>query len=232
MRDRWVCIVGVLWLATQGVAPVAATGAHRGGTTASQPATSGPLRTPGLKEKGTMPKGKTECRLFQQPTSQAGDEAALTTFRAAVAGYLELRKKVSTELPPMKVTPRASEINAASDALARAVQRGRRNARQGSFFTPAVGVVIRRQLERALGSTDRASVLALINEEPTTVKRPTIHMRFPSGGVLASSPAVLLQALPPLPKELEYRFIGRILILRDVEAALILDYLSPALPPS
>ena len=144
----------------------------------------------------------------------------MTTFRAAVNGYLEVRKKISAELPPMRVTPRAAEITAASDALARAVQRARPGARQGTFFTPEVGAVIRRQLEQALRSTDRGSVLALINEEETPVRQPSVHMRFPVAAVLASTPAVLLNALPPLPPELEYRFIGRILVIRDVQAAL------------
>lgn len=159
-------------------------------------------------------------------------DAALAPFHAALADYMALRTKISSELPPLRVTPSAAEINAASDALARAVQRGRGNARQGVFFPPPVAAAIRRQLELALRSTDRAAILALINEEPNTIRRPTVHLRFPSGRVLATSPAVLLHALPALPKELEYRFIGRTLVLRDVDAALILDYLSPALPPS
>lgn len=179
-----------------------------------------------------QPRAKSSAPRVAQRAVPSSDEVALAKFRESVDAYLGLRKRISEELPPLKVTPRAAEINAASDALARAVQRGRGNARQGSFFDSSIAVVIRRQLELALRSTDRASVLALINEEPSTLKRPTIHMRFPAGAILATSPAVLLQALPPLPKELEYRFIGRILVLRDVEAALILDYLSPALPAS
>lgn len=203
MRSRWTQAVGLVWLATHAIAPVPTTGSQAAGSTPSQAAA-----------------GKTS------------DETALASFRTTVSGYLEVRKKISAELPPMKVTPRAEEITAASDALARAVQRARPRAQQGSFFTTAVGAVIRRQLEVALRSTDRASVLALVNEEESTVTRPTIHMRFPAAGVLASPPAVLLNALPPLPPELEYRFIGRILVIRDIQAALILDYLSPALPAS
>jgi hypothetical protein len=202
MRIRRAGIVGLLWLAAQGLAPV---------TASAQSAATKPAAL---------------------PRSPGADEAALAAFRAAVNGYLEIRKKIAVELPPMRVTSNAAEITAASDALARAVQRARPRARQGSFFTPEVGAVIRRELELALRSTDRASVLALINEEQTSVRRPTIHMRFPQADVLATMPAVLLNALPPLPPELEYRFIGRALIVRDVQAALILDYLSPALPTS
>lgn len=158
------------------------------------------------------------------------DAAALTKFSESVTDYLALRKKISEEIPPIKVTPRASEINAASDALARAVERARPNARQGGFFTAEIAGAFRRTLELALRKTDRAALLALINEEPGALRRPTVHMRFPAGDILATTPAALLQSLPPLPKELEYRFVGRVLVLRDIDAALVLDYISPALP--
>jgi hypothetical protein len=36
--------------------------------------------------------------------------------------------------------------------------------------------------------------------------------------------------LPPVPKELEYRLVGRSLVLRDRDAALVVDYLPEALP--
>ena len=166
-----------------------------------------------------------------QPSANPGaDAGALKRFSGLVANYVTLRKKISEEIPPIQVTPKPSEINAASDALARAVQRARPNAQQGLFFTPEIAGAFRRTLELALRKTDRAAVLALINEEPGALKRPDVHQRFPAGDILATTPAVLLQSLPTLPKELEYRFVGRVLILRDIDAALVLDYLSPALP--
>jgi hypothetical protein len=163
--------------------------------------------------------------------AQSGDVAAVNGFRSAINEYLSVRAKIREEIPPLKVTPRAGEISATSDALARAVQRARPKARQGAFFTPPVAGALRRLLAQALRQTDRASVYALLTEEEAAVAKPTIHGRYPAGGVLASTPAVLLHALPALPSELEYRFMGRTLVLRDVEAALILDYLQGALPP-
>ena len=41
-------------------------------------------------------------------------------------------------------------------------------------------------------------------------------------------PPGLLAQLPPLPAALEYRLVGRMLILRDSDAALVLDYLPDA----
>jgi len=37
-----------------------------------------------------------------------------------------------------------------------------------------------------------------------------------------------LSVLPPLPKGLEYRILGRYLVLRDVDASLIIDYIPEA----
>ena len=39
-----------------------------------------------------------------------------------------------------------------------------------------------------------------------------------------------MEILPPLPKQLEYDFVGRTLILRDVDADVVVDYLPEALP--
>ena len=43
-------------------------------------------------------------------------------------------------------------------------------------------------------------------------------------------PPQLLSALPKLPEELEYRFIGERLILFDHHAHVIVDYVDRALP--
>jgi hypothetical protein len=43
-------------------------------------------------------------------------------------------------------------------------------------------------------------------------------------------PAGLLRVLPKLPRELEYRLVQRNLILRDIEANLIIDVIPLATP--
>ena len=45
-------------------------------------------------------------------------------------------------------------------------------------------------------------------------------------GAAVTFPPLLLQALPRLPDDLEYRFMGRDLIIRDGRTNLIVDYLS------
>jgi hypothetical protein len=164
------------------------------------------------------------------PAPVAAGDQAFAGFRAALDGYVALRTRVRDEVPPLRVTPNAQEIAQRSDALARAVARARRNDRSGQFFDTAAASAIRRSLAAALASTDDVGVLGLLNEDMTSFKEVRVHARYPVGYVLPTMPAVLLQALPPLPRQLEYRFIGRALILRDIDAAMIVDYMPDALP--
>jgi len=47
---------------------------------------------------------------------------------------------------------------------------------------------------------------------------------------LQSTPPTLLLNLPELPKGLEYRILGRELVLRDTDANIVVDYIPNALP--
>jgi hypothetical protein len=49
---------------------------------------------------------------------------------------------------------------------------------------------------------------------------------------LPTMPPDLLAALPRLPPGLEYRFINRDLVLRDLDANLIIDFVPEAIPVS
>ncbi len=57
-----------------------------------------------------------------------------------------------------------------------------------------------------------------------------VNATYPPALPLATFPASLLAALPPLPEDIEYRFVGRHLILRDVKANIIVDVLPNVLP--
>ena len=163
-------------------------------------------------------------------SAAAPDDKALAGFRTALDTYVALRTRIRSEVPPLRVTPNAKEIAERSDALANAVTRARRSATQGQFFNAEAGAAIRRNLAAALSAGDEPGIRELMNEDMTSFSGVRVHARYPVGFVMASTPPTLLHALPPLPPQLEYRFIGRSLILRDIEAAMIVDYLPDALP--
>jgi len=79
------------------------------------------------------------------------------------------------------------------------------------------------------GKQIRAS---LRSAEPVRGIRLQVNATYPEKAPLQSTPPTLLLDLPTLPSELEYRIVGRDLVLRDVAANLIVDLLPNALPPS
>jgi hypothetical protein len=157
-------------------------------------------------------------------------DSAWTSFAASVDDYVKLRARIRQELPPLTVTTKPGEISAASDAIAQAVQRANPKAPQGRFFTQQTAAEIRRRIDQYARSYDLSSVIAPDAEERETVRGFNVYTRFPKDSVMQSMPPGLLAQLPPLPKLLEYRLVGRVLILRDTDAALVLDYLPNAVP--
>ncbi len=56
-----------------------------------------------------------------------------------------------------------------------------------------------------------------------------VNARYPEDAPLPTVPPNLLASLPQLPEDLEYRILGRNLILRDVHANVIVDFLPKAI---
>jgi hypothetical protein len=166
----------------------------------------------------------------QNGSARADEKAAMTQFEAAIARYMAIRQRLRNEIAGPVAGSTAAELNAASDRLAAAIQRARQGAREGNIFVVPVTAVVKRRVDDVVRRDNLGPVLADIDDEEPTVKTPSIHLRFPAASQMATMPPALLAALPELPKELEYRIIGSYLVLRDVDAALILDYIPSAVP--
>jgi hypothetical protein len=161
--------------------------------------------------------------------AQDSDQAALAQFDAAVARYLALRQSLIAEKISGPVPNSTSkELNRAADVLAAAIQRARAKARPGDVFGAAVTPVFKRRIEAAIRDANLGPVLSNIDDEGPATTIPSVHLRFPAAAALATMPPSLLEALPPLPKPLEYRIVGQYLVLRDAEAAMIIDFIPAA----
>jgi hypothetical protein len=57
-----------------------------------------------------------------------------------------------------------------------------------------------------------------------------INYPYPETKAMSLVPPSLLLNLPQLPKQLEYRFVGRHLVLLDERANLIVDFMLNAVP--
>ena len=139
-------------------------------------------------------------------------------------GYAELRHQVETTVPALRVTNDPAEILGREAAIGAAVKAARPRAAQGEVFTAAMAKNVRAVIAADLTRRSASDWAGLMSDVPAM--RPRINEPYPAGDALATFPPLLLQALPRLPDGLEYRFMGRDLIIRDARTNLIVDYLS------
>jgi hypothetical protein len=163
--------------------------------------------------------------------AQTPEAKALMQFDQAIAKYLALRQSLIAEkITGPTANSTSTELNQASDALAAAIQRARANAQRGDLFGAAVTPVFKHRVEDVIRRENLGPILSNIDDEGPATTTPRIHLRFPAAAPMATMPPSLLAALPPLPKSLEYRIVGQYLVLRDVEAAMIIDFIPAAVP--
>ena len=163
--------------------------------------------------------------------NKSDDAQAMGQFETAIAEYMALRERLGTErLTGPRVNSTAGQLNQASDALAAAIRRARAKAKPGDVFQPVVSDMFKRRVVEIVRQQNLGPVLAEIDDEGPSTVTPAIHLRFPGAAPMATMPPSLLNALPPLPKALEYRIVGQYLVLRDVEAAMIVDFIPATIP--
>jgi len=163
-------------------------------------------------------------------------EAALPTFRVSVVGYLSedfhrrvwaylaFRRALQKGLPPLIITSDPADIARAERTLATRL-RTARAPRQGQLFTPAISLEFQRVLLLEM-TTDVMQAIMAENPGPFS---HGINGTYPKERPLSTVPATILAVLPTLPDDIQYRFLGRHLVLHDTRANIILDRIRCAL---
>jgi hypothetical protein len=167
----------------------------------------------------------------QGPSARSGPKE-LAEFSKRVDEFAAFHKKLVATQPKLSKEATPEEIDRNQRALATLVSSGRAGAKQGDVFTTPGQTYIRNLLKRIFANYDRRKLRDTIEDEnpaPGTVKL-AVNGRYPDNVPLASMPPEVLQALPPLPDEIEYRFVGDALILLDPSAHIVIDYIPNALP--
>lgn len=149
--------------------------------------------------------------------------SALTDFSQRVAAYVELTKKSTAGLPPLQRTDDPKEIASREIALGDAIRAGRAGAQPGDILTAASARVFRRAIKKDFRQRSRGGQREMRDEMPNF--HPKVNQTYPSAWPLATFPATLLAALPALPEGLEYRLLSEALILHDVKANIIVDFI-------
>jgi hypothetical protein len=162
--------------------------------------------------------------------SSAFSVDAVDEFTAGVREYLRVRHRATGGL--LRDGPaEPAELLAVRKALRRAIRDARPDARAGDVFTPRAAAAFRHTVAvtaAAHGVDTRAIVRALNAERAAGAKPPAVNRTYDWRLGAWMWPA-LLQALPQLPPDLQYRIVEDDLVLIDVRAGLVVDILEDAI---
>ena len=158
------------------------------------------------------------------------DAKALAGLIERVNEYVALHRKLEDSLPHLSKDSTPQEIDTHQRALGKMIQDARRAAKQGDLFTPESQAVIKRLLARVFGGPDGPALKASIMDENPGIPTLKVNERYPDTVPLSTIPPQVLEGLPKLPEEMEFRFVGNSLILMDVHAHIIADFVPHAFP--
>ncbi len=155
--------------------------------------------------------------------------AAVLDFQKRVQAYMKIHNEAEGKVPNLKRTDDPVEISTREKALAQMIMTLRANEQPGEIFSKEVSPYFVSIIKEDFAKRSTADRKAIGHELPKGVK-VSVNTEYPTTIPLLTFPAALLQKLPDLPPELEYRIVGRHLILRDVKANLIVDALYDVMP--
>ena len=171
-----------------------------------------------------MPKG----------TNTNPDAKMIADFNAKVEAYNALRRDLGKKSAPLKETADPAAIQLAEKTLAANIRTARANVKRGDIFTPATEAMFRRLLRPQVsgGGSEAADNKAIIKDDAPAPKEVPfkVNGEYPKDAPLSTVPPDVLKALPQLPENLQYRFVGKHLILYCSQGNLIVDYMLNALP--
>jgi hypothetical protein len=165
----------------------------------------------------------------QQPLATPTEAKLLADFDARVKAYYDLRNKVDGGAARQTQTKEPAKLEAQRKALAANVQKARAGAKPGDIFTPEIQPLIKRLLKPAIKGTEGKENKNTLKEEKPLVELKA-NAPYPENQPLSIVPPDILLQLPKLPKDMEYRFVQKHLILYDSRASLIVDFIYNAIP--
>jgi hypothetical protein len=156
--------------------------------------------------------------------------AKVKGFLDRVNAYVAAKKKLEAGLTPLSPSDRTTGIEQRQQALAERIRAARRDAKPGDLFGDAAPLLVE-IIARDTKNRGRRDTGATLEEVPA--RSPlAVNADYPENAALATVPPLILMNLPPLPDGLEYRFMGRDLILRDRTSNLVVDFVRGAVPGS
>lgn len=156
--------------------------------------------------------------------------AALAAFTQRVNAYAQLRKGFEKGAARLEQHTDPAKIDAERQALVAKIRAARAAAKPGDIFTVESRAIFKRLLSPQLKGPQGAENNAAIKDDNPGAMVLKVNQPYPKAQPLSSVPPDMLRTLPVLPDDLEYRFVGKHLILYDARAGLIVDYIPNAIP--
>ena len=163
------------------------------------------------------------------PLSPA-DAQALSTMNERLGEYIDLHTKLERSLAKLPKDATPQQIDKNQRAFEALMRKARATAKPGDIFTPEARPIIKRLLATVFGGPEGKQLKASIMDENSTGITISVNGRYPDKVPLSSVPPEVLQTLPKLTEDMEYRFIGDRLILLDTHAHVVADFIDDALP--
>ena len=163
------------------------------------------------------------------PLSQA-DAQALATMNDRLKEYIDLHVKIENSLPKLGKDATPAQIDQNQRAFEAKIRQARATAKPGDIFTPEAAPVIKRLLAEVFEGTEGRQLKSSIMDENPVGITISVNGRYPDAVPLSTVPPQVLQTLPKLSEDMEYRFVGRNLILLDTHAHIIADFIADSIP--
>jgi len=171
----------------------------------------------------------TAAVLVAQTRSPTGERSASAgLFEQRVAAYVSMRDRIARDMHHAYGAGSSDETF--RRAVRESVRAARSTAKAGDILAPMVAPEIVRLVRADLVNREPLDRDAIIADVPQVSLR--VNDEYPAGAPFATTPPRLLLQLPQLGSGLQYRFVGRALILLDADTDLVVDVIQDALPPN
>ena len=173
------------------------------------------------------------CKDAEQKGQPAADprEAVFTDFAKRLDGYMKVRDEVEDSIGDLDPTRSQAEIATRATALSQALIARRGQAKAGDIFTPEIATILATLIKEEYSRRSEPVQETRDDQQDELPDfTPQVNQLYPTTYPLATFPATLLPLLPPLPEKVEYRIVQNYLVLRDIEANLIIDVMPNAVP--
>jgi hypothetical protein len=172
------------------------------------------------------------CAIHQaQDLDSLRDARALENFNNRTQDYLGIHHQAEQKwglTEHLKAVLSADQILNRQRAMARHIAALRKDTGEGAIFTPETKTYFARNLDLAYRENPAAVSASLACAAKPQEQKIRANGVYPETWDFPMMAPTILRRLPSLPPELEYRIVNQDLILRDVEANLVVDVMRDA----